>query len=157
MPRYLIALVASLPCLAGCYKYTRVQAGEVPAGVSVRARVSAAAGERVAPLLGSTPRVLTGRLISEARDTVVLEVPAVTQAEIGSSIQTLHQRVSIPKGEIIEWEIRTLNRPRTFALVGGAALLVGAVLINALSGEPGDEGLPGNGGVDSRVLLRLSR
>ena len=154
--------VASLLCVVllatACYSYTRIQPGAVQPGVDVRARISAAAGEQIAPLLGTTPRVLTGRVISDVRDTVIVEVPAVTQAEIGSAVQTLHQRVSLPKTDVVEWEIRTLNRPRTYALVGGAAVLAAMLLINALQGEAGSDRPPGNGGVDNLLpLFRLSR
>ncbi|MGH7709853.1 MAG: hypothetical protein ACREOG_01135, partial [Gemmatimonadaceae bacterium] len=98
-------------------------------------------------------------VISDVRDTVIVEVPAVTQAEIGSSaVQTLHQRVSLPKSDVLEWEIRTLNRGRTYALVGGAIAIAAAILIGALQGEPGSEGPPGNGGVDALVpAFRLGR
>ncbi len=156
MRRYFTLPLCAL--LTGCYTYTPNKSGAVQPGVDVRARVSAAAGERIAPLLGTTPRVVTGKLISDVRDTVIVEVPAVS-VEIGSAVQTLHQRVSIPKGEVIEWEIRKLDRPRTFALAGGAALVAGALLIKALKGEPGSERTPGGGGMDALVpvFLRLSR
>lgn len=154
--------VAFLLCVVlfatACYSYTRIQPGAVQPGVDVRARISAAAGERIAPLLGTTPRVLTGKVISDVRDTVIVEVPAVTQAAIGSAVQTLHQRVSLPKTEVVEWEIRALNRGRTYALVGGAVAIAVALLVNALQGEPGSDRPPGNGGVDNLVpLFRLSR
>lgn len=158
----MLSRVASLVCVAlvatACYSYTPIQAGAVQPGAAVRARISAAAGERIAPLLGTTPRVVTGKVISDVRDTVIVEVPAVMQAAIGSAVQTLHQRVALPKTEVVEWEIRTLNRGRTFALVGGAGAIALALLINALQGEPGSDRPPGNGGVDNLVpLFRLSR
>ena len=151
-------LAVALPFAASCYSYARIEPTEVQPGVDVRARLTAAAGDHVAPLLGSTPRQLTGKLISEARDTIVIQVPSVTQAAIGSSVQTLHQRVSVPKSGVIEWEIRTLNRPRTYALLGGATAVFAAIMINVLKGDPASERLPGGGGVDALVpLFRISR
>lgn len=153
-----LAIAVGLTFSTGCYSYTRVQAGEVQPGTTVRARISAAAGDRVAPLLGEAPRVLTGKVISDVRDTVIVEVPHVTQAEIGSSVQTLHQRVALSKGEVIEWEIRSLNRPRTYALAGGLTAGAIALLIKSLGGEPGSGRTPGDGGVDALVpLFRISR
>ncbi len=157
MRQQLKLLALTVPFAAGCYSYARIQPAEIQPGVDVRARLSAAASDHVAPLLGSPPRQLTGKLISDGGDTVVMEVPSVTQAAIGSTVQTLHQRVAVPKSGVIEWEIRTLNRPRTYALVGGATAVFAAALINALKGEPGSERLPGGGGVDARVLLRIGR
>jgi hypothetical protein len=148
----------SVPLANGCYSYTRIQVAEVEPGLDVRARLSTATSDHVAPLLGVTPRVLTGRLITEAADTVIMEVPTMTQTSIGSTVQTLHQRVALPKTGVIEWETRTLNRPRTYALAGGAAILFGALLISALQNEPGSERLPGGGGVDALIpVFRISR
>jgi hypothetical protein len=152
-----VALLCVALFATACYSYTPIQVGAVQPGVDVRARVSAAAGERIAPLLGTTPRVLTGKFISDVSDTIILEVPTVTQATIGSTVQTLHQRVSLSKSDVIEWEIRTLDRRRTYALVIGAAAVAVSVLIK-LKGEPGSDQPPGNGGVDNLVpLFRLSR
>ncbi len=158
MSRQTRLLAFTLPLAAACYTYTPTQAGAVRPGAQVRTRITPSASQNIAPLLGISPRVLKGKLISEGRDTVVLEVPAVTQAEIGSSVQTLNQRVSLARGEVIEWEIRSLNRRRTYALVGGVAVLLGVTLVNALKGEPGSEPPPGNGGVDALIpLFRFSR
>ena len=158
MARYILALVVATSSLSACYKYTRVQANEVSQGVSVRARVNAAAGARIAPLLGTAPRQLTGTLISDQRDTVVMQVPSVVQTEAGRIVQTLHQRVSLPNADVIEWEIRTLDRPRTYALIGGAAVIAVSALYGALKGEPGSETPPGGNGQDNLVILfRWSR
>ncbi len=156
--RRLAFLALAAPLAAGCYSYTAAQPGSLAPGVTVRARITPAAGASIAPILGTTPRVLTGKVISDLRDTVIVEVPAVTQAEIGSAVQTLHQRVSLPKAEVVEWEIRTLNRPRTFGLVGGVAAVAAMLLINALKGEPGSDGLPDGGGTDALVpVFRVIR
>ena len=149
---FLVALAAFAgPLAAGCYSYTAAQPTSIAPGVTVRARITPAAGERVAPLLGTTPRSLTGKLISDLRDTLIIEVPAVMAAEVGSTVQTLHQRVSIPRSEIVFLEIRELNRARTYGLFGGAALILGWALIDVLKGEPGSEQIPGGGGEDNRV------
>ncbi len=148
----LVALAAfAAPLAAGCYSYTAAQPASIAPGVTVRARITPAAGERIAPLLGTTPRMLTGKLISDLRDTLIIEVPAVMAAEVGSTVQTLHQRVSGPRSEIVFLEIRELNRTRTYGLVGAAALILGWVLFDVLKGEPGAENLPGGGGEDNRV------
>jgi hypothetical protein len=150
-------LACASPLCAGCYSYTVAQPGAIEQGATVRARITPAAGATIAPLLGSTPRTLTGKVISNLRDTVIVEVPAVTQAEIGSAVQTLHQRVSLAKGDVLEWEVRRLDRGRTYALVGGVALVIGGVLFNSVKGELGQNGHPGDGGADARVpAFRIS-
>jgi hypothetical protein len=133
--------------LTGCYTYASVEPGAIRAGTSVRARVSATAADRLAPLLGTTDaRRITGTVIDNGVDTIIVEVPTIARAEMGgSSGRPLHQRVSISRSELLEIETRTLDRFRTGALAGSAAIIVGAVVINAIKGDPGTEGPPGGG------------
>jgi hypothetical protein len=140
-------LCCMLPLLAGCYTYARMEPAAIRAGTSVRARVSSAAAERLAPLLGTADtRLITGTLIDNGPDTLIVEVPAVMRAEVGGSMRTLHQRVSISRAELLEIETRQLDRFRTGAVAGSAAVVVGAVVIKAIRGDPGAERPPGGGG-----------
>jgi hypothetical protein len=140
------ALLSLSPLLAACYTYARTEPAAISAGTSVRARVSAAAAERLAALLGTTEtRLITGTLIDNGPDTIIVEVPAVMRAEVGSSVRALHQRVSISRGELLEIETRQLDRFRTGAVAGSAAVIVGVVVIKAIKGDPGTEGPPGGG------------
>jgi hypothetical protein len=152
------ALLCALPLLTACYAYASIDPAGVQPGTNVRARVSAAAAERLGPLLAiSNARLLSGRLVENRADTMIVEVPTITQASVGTSIEALHQRVSIPRAELLELETRRLDRLRTTALAGSAAIVVGAVVIKAINGEPGGGNPPGGGGPpESRVpLVRL--
>lgn len=145
-------LLAAAALLTGCFTYIPARPGEVEAGVDVRARVSPDASARIAPLLGaSDSRRLDGRLISSGTDTIVVEVPTVMvdNREFG---RTPNQRVSIARSDLVELEIRKLDRGRTMGIVGGGAIVLGVTLINALKGEPGKEPLPGGGGTDAIVF-----
>lgn len=139
----------------GCFSYIPVKSvSDVEPGFSVRARVSPAASARIAPLLGATEaRRLDGTLITQSTDTLIVEVPIVMQdaREFG---HTPNQRVSIPRGDLVELEVRKLDRVRTGILAGSAAIVIGGILANSLKGEPGKEPLPGGGGTDAIVFLR---
>jgi hypothetical protein len=151
MKRALPAVAASV-LLTGCFTYLPIEPGDVEPGVSVRARVSPAAGARIAPLLGATDaRKLDGTLITQSGDTMIVEVPTVMtdNREFG---RTPNQRISISRGDLVELEVRKLDRPRTVGLVGGAALIIGSALFKTLKGEPGKEPLPGGGGTDAIVF-----
>lgn len=142
-----LRLLSIFPALAACYTYAPIEPAAIPAGTSVRARVSSTAADRLAALLGTTDaRLLTGTLIDNGPDTMIVEVPTVTRADVGSSVQTLHQRVAISRSELLEIETRQLDRLRTGALAGSAAVIVGAVVIKAIRGDPGTERPPGGGG-----------
>ena len=90
--------------------------------MSVRARVSGATAEQVAPLIGSADaRLVDGTIVSNGPDTMIVEVPTVMLASVGSSVETLHQRVALPHAAVYELETKRLDRMRTGAVVGGAA------------------------------------
>lgn len=154
MRRSLLPALAVL-ALSGCFSYIPIEPGDVEPGLSVRARVSPAASSRIAPLLGaSDARQLNGTFINHASDTLIVEVPTVlTDArEFG---RTPNQRVSIPRGDLLELEVRKLDRFRTYGLAAGAAIVIGGALIKSLKGEPGKEPLPGGGGTDA-IVFRFS-
>jgi hypothetical protein len=150
-------LLSVLPLLAGCYAYAPIEPAAVRPGTSVRARVSAAGADRIAPLLGaSDARRLSGRLVDTRADTMIVEVPSVRQTSL-AGMEPLHQRVSIPRSDLLELETRRLDRLRTAAVAGSAAIIVAVLAINALENDPASGGTPpGGGGNEARIpLLRF--
>ena len=147
-----VSAIVACVLLSGCFTYIPIEPGDVEPGVSVRARVSPSAGARIAPLLGATDaRRLDGTMIAHASDTLIVEVPTVVvdTREFG---RQPNQRVSIARGDLVELEVRRLDKVRTAGVVGGAALILATTLIKALKGEPGREPLPGGGGTDAIVF-----
>ena len=156
--RFMKRLALAVPALlAGCYTYAPVQSSALSAGTGVRARVSATAAERVAPLLGvSDARVLTGTLIDNQSGTLIVEVPTIAQASVGTSGQSLNQRISIAPGDLVEIESRKLDRQRTAVVVGVAAVVAASATIAALKGGPGLDHAPGGSSTDVKLpLVRL--
>jgi hypothetical protein len=146
--------ICALPLLAGCYTYAPIEPAQIQPGAGVRARVTLSAAERLAPLLGTTDaRLVNGRLIGSRADTMIVEVPTIVPTAVGGTMERLHQRVSIPRTDLVELETRRLDRFRTAAVVGGVALVAGAVVIRSLNSDPGSDGPPGGGGVDTRLPL----
>lgn len=90
-------------------------------------------------------------MIAHASDTLIVEVPTVVldTREFG---RTPNQRVSIARGDLVELEVRKLDRLKTAGVIGGAAAIIAATLIKTLKGEPGREPLPGGGGTDNIVF-----
>ena len=152
MMRTVLPLGAAL-LLSGCFTYLPVtEPSQLEPGLSVRARISPTAGARIAPLLGaSDARRLDGTLITHSTDTLIVEVPTVMgdTREFG---RTPNQRVSILRSELLELEVRKVDRLRTAAVVGSAAIIAGTILARSLKGDPGKEPLPGGGGTDAIVF-----
>jgi hypothetical protein len=151
--RFMKRFALAMPALvAGCYTYAPVQSSALSAGTGVRARVSATAAERVAPLLGvSDARVLTGTLIDNQSGTLIVEVPTIAQAAVGPTGQTLNQRISIAPGDLVEIESRKLDRQRTAVVVGVAAFVAASATIAALKGGPGLDRPPGGSSTDAKI------
>jgi hypothetical protein len=148
-----LASSALLLAAAGCYAYAPVDPVAVRPGTGVRVRVSGAGADRLAPLLGTGhTRVLSGTLVDARADTMIVQVPTVVQAGVAGSLETLHQRVSIPRSDMVELETRRLDRLRTGLAAGSAAFLIASVVARALEGDRGsDSPGNGNGGAETRI------
>ncbi len=151
-----MAAFCLIPLTGACFTYVPLEPGDIQPGMSVRARISPAAGEKIAPLLGiSDARLLTGKFIAAANDTLIVEVPTAAAVDAVSTGQILHQRVSIARGDLRELESRKLDRMRTGLIVGASAAILVAVLLKVVRGNPASEPLPGQPGTDDIVPLFL--
>lgn len=141
--------------LCGCYSYAPLQTTAVTPSATVRARISAQEADRLKEILPSLNRVLEGKVVNADAAAIVLEVPSTT---ITIGTRPLHQIVSISHAGIQELESRQLDRTRT-GLAGLAAVTVaGVVIYQGIKGNPGQDGLPGEGtGPEFRTRLRLRR
>lgn len=143
----------ALPFVTACYTYAPIETTSVQPGTDIRARVSAATAEQIEPLLGvQDARSLRGTLIANGGDTLIVQVPTTVRTAVGSSIHTLHQRVSIPRAGILEIEESRLDRARTTAValagVAAVATIVAKVSVKERGGGP-----PGGGGGGPELTL----
>lgn len=143
MPRRPLAPVLfALLLSGGCYTYAPLDPARAAPGLQVRARITGTQAEQIAPLIGVTDaRVLSGTIV-HGGDTLIVEVPSGARIATAGVIQSLNQRVSVPRAAIVELESRTLNRGRTAAVAGVAIVVVGSYLVKALIIDPGRERSP---------------
>lgn len=120
--------------LLGCYRYVPARMDEIALGAEVRARVSAEAAIRLSEVLDSEDRLLEGKLLERDDSTTLLLVPVATRQN-PARIETLHQRLSIPRGEIVDLELKRLDRTRTSALIVLGAVAAGVVVSEQLFGD----------------------
>lgn len=156
MRRYLFAV---LPLLVGCYSYTIIPPESAQPGTDVRARITPAAAQKLAALLGGTEtQSLAGRLVENGARELIVEVPSVIPGQSGGPVQTLSQRVAIARTDLIGIETRTRDNLRTGMLAGGVAIAVGAIALVATRGESRSGSPKPGGGVELRIpLLRIAR
>jgi hypothetical protein len=130
------------PFVAGCYTYSVIAPGTAPIGIEVRARITGAASDRVAPQLGTfDTREVTGNIVENRNGELLLDVELGTRPNVSASTGPLHTRVSLAPADMLDLSQRRLDRTRTGLLVGGILAGVGAGVALALrSGGGGDIG-----------------
>ena len=149
--------LALLPLLTGCFSYALVEPSTAQPGTQVRAHLSPAAVERLTPLLGQVEdRRIAGTLLENSPASILIEVPKLVP-DGGAAVQTLNQRVSLTRADLIGLETRTLDRARTGLVVAGAAVVVAVAAAKAFHGQGSSGGTIPGGGTDLRIpLLRVT-
>lgn len=140
--------------LVGCYSYQPIEAAAVPVGTEVRARITGAASDRVAPMLGTFDvRTLTGSVTENQNGSMMLEVPNGARANVTEDVVTLHARIPIVPADLVSLERRKLDVGRTIAL--GAGIVGGVSLGVALALRSGADPQPGNLPNEPPPILRI--
>src|SRR5215211_611859 len=94
----------------GCHSYQPIDPAAAPPGTEVRARITGAASDRVAPLIGSfDTRVLVGSVIDNANGVLTLEVPTGGMPNVAETVVRLRTRVPITATDLIGLERRKLD------------------------------------------------
>jgi hypothetical protein len=149
-PRLYLPLVG----LVGCYSYQPITPAAAPPGTEVRARITGAASDRVAPLIGSfDTRVLVGNVIENSNGTMTLEVPTGGAPNVSETVVRLHARVPIVPSDLVGLERRRLDKVRTTILAGGIAAGVGLGVALALKAAADPQ--PGNLPTDPPPINRI--
>jgi hypothetical protein len=131
-----------IPLMIGCYSYTPISPASAPAGSEVRARITGAASDRVAPLLGTfDTRVIVGSVVENNAGAMVLQVPNGAMPNVTTDVLRLQTRIPLAAADVMSMEQRRLDVTRTTLLVGGIVAGVAAGVAVALkAGGGGEEG-----------------
>ena len=116
---------------AGCYSYSLTPVDRLSVGEPVRARITGAEAERLEPILGSSGREVEGPLLEMQDSGIVVAVSSTVSTEGGMSATRAYQRISIPRSELEEVQVRHLDGFRTGVLVAGGAVGVAAIFAAA--------------------------
>jgi len=134
-------LLAALPA---CYGYAPVEPATLSPGAELRARLSAVEAERLADVLPGVDRLVEGRVLEADGEGFLLLVP-VAQRQAGSSLQTLNQRVRLSRDQVIEVELKRVDRLRTGLLIAAGAVATGLLAARILEGGRIERAEPGGG------------
>jgi hypothetical protein len=130
--------LATLVGFAGCYRYTPAEPAAVPPGQRVRVFVTREALTGLGDFAVGEGAKLDGTLIRAEPSRLVLRLPVATR-QSGFRMEVLGQDVFLPREQVIEVELREVNKPITaLMVVAGTAALTGLVITiiqNAVQGE----------------------
>lgn len=148
-----LPLLASLALTAACYSYTEASLDAVAPGAQVRVGISSEAAARFRDALALDLRALEGDVRSREGGVLLLDVVATTR-QVGFQFEQLRQTLRLEPQDVTYVEVKTLDRARTYAGIGVAAIAVGAIAWKALGGKTGGNTVPPSGGgtADARVV-----
>ncbi len=150
MYRILSLLAVSLAVLPGCYSYSYLPADQISPGKIVRARLTAAEAEKHQTVLRQNDRVFQGTIISETPEAFLLQVPVAT----GQSGERLNQRITVPMSQLLEIEVRNLDRLKTVGVVAAATIAAGFLVASQFGdGDPTPTPSPPKGGGNQARLV----
>ena len=152
--------LALVPLLAGCYSYTAIPPSSVAPGTEVRARITGAASDRVAPQIGALDtRELVGNVVENNAGSLILEVPMGAMSNVTTNVVPLQTRISLTSADFVNFEQRKLDVTRTSLFSAAILAGVGAGVAVALKGKGGGE--EGKGPPDpppiNRIPIRIWR
>lgn len=157
MKRSRITVAALLPCfVGGCHAYASSNLEAVSSGDRVRALLTQEQFAEFEEHLPGAGRRIEGTVVEADSSGMLVEVPVVT-VERGIRLDSYHQRLRIPARGIADLEMQSLDRLRTWSLVGLAAAGVGVVVWDQVVGRSrrGAEPTPGPPAEDIAIVLRL--
>lgn len=128
-------LSAPIVLAAGCFAYQPTGPNEIRVNDDVRALLTSAQVGQLDPVFLKDGRTLEGKVVENGEE-VLIQVPVVSELR-GARVQTLHQRVRIPRESIVDLQLRRLDRTRTGLLVGGGLALAAAIVVRELAGDSG--------------------
>lgn len=139
---------------SGCFNYVATDLEMLPEGEDVRVILTQAGFQELQATSGEILNrefgpVLEGRLVRAEPGQIFVRVP-VGQRQAGFHRTTLGQDVRISTGEIVQVELRELDRVQTGLLVAGGVLATGGVIHLILS----DARQPENGDQDFEPEIR---
>ena len=121
-----------------------------PTGVGVRGHLSIDGSARARELTGRDRRTINGRLLRVDETHIEFGLPVRREpGRLGA--EGLYESLTLARGDVVELELRRLDRMRTVGIVAVAAAAVGVLLVRSLSGDSGGGSAPpGPGGTESR-------
>jgi hypothetical protein len=150
-----IRLLLLTPLLVGCYNYAPINPVTAAQGTEVRARITGAASDRIAPQLGTfDTREIIGNVVTNENGLMTLEVATGAIQNTGEAIVPLRQRVQLNPTDLISLETRRVDVVRSSIAAGAVVAGIGTIAVLALHSR-GDATDVGGGGPQPPPINRI--
>jgi hypothetical protein len=121
--RAMAAVTAAASFLSGCYVYRPAELSEVVPESRVRLTVSARQALELEEALRDTRRTFNATYMGRDGGQLLFEVPLMNPMP-GVSSRAVHNRVSVPQGEVTSLERQELSAWRTATVIAAGILAV---------------------------------
>ena len=122
--------------------------------MDVRARITGAAFDRVAPLLGTfDSRVLVGNVVENNNGSMTLEVPNGAASNVSADVVQTHARIPLSASDFVSLEQKRLDKPMTVLLAGSIIAVV--VVAASVALRSGADPQPGNITPEPPPIIRI--
>ncbi len=145
-----VMMLAGLFAAGSCYQYRPFSPQEIAPGQVVRLRLSPEEAGKYTDLRLRNARLLDGTVVDRSGSELMVDA-SMSVGEPGAGVRVLTQRVNVPMSGVLEVELKQLDRARTSFLVGGAAVVAGAIIANSINGSGSDQG----GGTENPEARRV--
>ncbi len=133
-----------LLALGGCYTYSPTSFDLLSEGAEIRARLSAVAVDRLDDVLPTDSRVVQGKVVERDGGSLFVDVTVVSSLR-GMRLTSLHQRIQLNRDGVLDLELRTFSRGRTWAASGIMGAAIGFFIYKQLLQDSGGPGSTGGG------------
>jgi len=133
----------AIALVLACYRYVPASLDVVPSGSAVRATLSTEAQLALRDSLGLRRQTVQGTLVERDGDRLLLAV-RTDAAEWRAGAPALYQRIAVTPRDVLQVEVKRLQRGRTAGLL---AVLAAAATISVIELiRRGNPGTPSGGG-----------
>ena len=121
------ARTAPVLLLCGCFSYRPAQLETVPVGEDIRVHITRQALLDLPDVQEGISPIVNGKLVRRDNERLFINVP-VGRRQDGFFVSAIGQEVGIRTGEIVQLEVRKLNRTTTGFFIAGTAAAVATVV-----------------------------
>lgn len=143
-----------LLALGGCYTYRPTTFDLLTEGAQIQARLRATEVDRLSNVLPTDGRVVDGTVVERDGESLFVDVRVASSLD-GMQLTTLNQRIELDRDGVVDLQLKTLSRGRTWTAAGIAGAAISFFIYKQFLEESGGPGSTTGGGVRDGLVRSL--